>query len=216
MALLVGAFIILSVKIDFFFPPPTTGLTLEDIPTQQAFINISSGTNPGAPIDLIEFSDFGCVFSVQSYPGLKQVVEEYGESINFVFKHMPQESMHPNAFAAAAASECARDQGRFMDYHDALFEARRLDSSLFSSIAEVMDLDIEEFESCIESGEKSERIMRDMKEAQANNIMGTPVFIINGDMFIGSQDYDSLREAIEKQLNPEQITLDILRADIGQ
>ena len=210
--LLIVLLILLSTRIDFFFPAPETGLTTEDIPKQQAFINTSTGTNPGAPVELIEFSDFGCVYSKQTYPELKQILEEYGETVNFVFKHLPQNNLHPNAFDAAVASECARSQGRFIEYHDALFESGKLDYESFISLAESLGLDIEEFYSCIQSGEKTKKVMADMQEAQANNIRATPIFIINGDIIIGSQDYTSLKEIIDKQLDPEKITEQILGA----
>ncbi|MEA3515277.1 MAG: thioredoxin domain-containing protein [Nanoarchaeota archaeon] len=212
LVLIMVLLILFSIRIDFFFPVPETGLTSEDIPKQQAFINTSTGTNPGAPIDLIEFSDFGCVYSKQTYPELKQILERYGETINFVFKHLPQNNLHPNAFDAAVASECARNQGKFIEYHDVLFESGKLDYESFISLAESIGLDIEEFYSCIQSGEETKKVMADMREAQANNIRATPIFIINGDIIIGSQDYDSLEDAIERQLDPEKITEQILGA----
>jgi len=210
LACLILLFIIFSVRIDSIFPQPMTGLSADDIPEQKAFINTSSGTNPGAPIELIEFSDFSCVFSRQSYLEVKQILNESGENINFVFKHFPQDNLHANAFDAAIASECARDQDKFMEYHDALFEYESMDGYTFKSIAEALGLDISEFDSCIESGDKAKIIMSDMREAQQNNIIGTPVFIINGDMIIGSQDYDSLKSAIDKQLDPETIVEGIM------
>jgi len=204
LACLILLLIIFSVRIDSVFPQPMTGLSADDIPQQKAFINTSHGTNPGAPIELIEFSDFSCVFSRQSYPEVKKILDEY--EINFVFKHFPGE----NSFDAAIASECARDQDKFMEYHDALFEAESMDGYTFKSIAEALGLDISEFDSCIESGDKAKIIMSDMREAQQNNIIGTPVFIINGDIIIGSQDYDSLKSAIDKQLDPETIVEGIM------
>lgn len=204
--------ILLSTRIDLFFPVPETGLTTEDIPKQQTFINTSTGTNPGAPIELIEFSDFGCIYSKQTYPELKQILKDYGETINFVFKHLPQNNLHPTAFDAAAASECARDQNRFMEYHDVLFESKILDQETFTSIAESLNLNTQQFDSCMQSGEKTKRVMADMQEAQANDIRATPIFIINGDIIIGSQDYVSLKEIIEDQLDPEKITEQILGA----
>ena len=210
--LIIALLILLSTRIDFFFPAPETGLTPQDIPKQQAFINTSTGTNPGAPVELIEFSDFGCIYSKQTYPELKQILEEYGETINFVFKHLPQNNLHKTAFDAAVASECARDQKRFMEYHDALFESQKLNQETFTSIAESLNLNTNQFDSCMQSGEKTKRVMEDMQEAQANDIRGTPIFIINGDIIIGSQDYASLKEIIENQLDAEKITEQILGA----
>lgn len=201
MAFLSIALIAFSLAVDVFFPAPETGLTVYDIPEQSSFINTSSGSNPGAPIDLIVFTDFSCSFCRQTHPELMRIMEDYGDSVNLVIRHLPR-----NDFSAAAASECARDQGRFMEFYDALFTTDKQ----ASTIARSLELDMNKFNSCIESGRKIEVIQQHVQEARANNIDATPVFIINREMLIGSQDYDSLEQAIKDQLDPEKITEEIL------
>ncbi len=84
--------------------------------------NASTRGASGAPITFVEFSDFECPFCARAYPTVKQVLDAYKGKILFVYKHFPLTSIHPRAQKMAEASECARDQGKFWEFHDAVFE----------------------------------------------------------------------------------------------
>ena len=76
----------------------------------------------GAPVIVLEYSDFQCPFCARSFPTVQQVLKEYSGRVLFAYKHFPLNSIHPRAQKAAEASECARDQGKFWEFHDQLFE----------------------------------------------------------------------------------------------
>src|SRR5574337_1918930 len=79
-----------------------------------------------APVVIDEYSDFQCPycgqFALTKFPQIEQAFVSNGQ-VKFVF--------HPFAFIgaesqwAAEASYCAREQGRFWEYHDALFQNQR-------------------------------------------------------------------------------------------
>ncbi len=75
-----------------------------------------------APVTIIEFSDFECPFCLrhfqETYPRL---LENYEGQIRYIFKDLPLTSIHPNAFPAAIAAQCAFEQDAFWPYHDLLF-----------------------------------------------------------------------------------------------
>lgn len=73
-------------------------------------------------ITVIEYSDFQCPFCARSYPTMGQVLKDYAGKVKLVYKHFPLNSIHPKAQKAAEASECAKDQGKFWEFHDKLFE----------------------------------------------------------------------------------------------
>lgn len=75
-----------------------------------------------AQITFVEFSDFQCPFCGRAYPTINQLMKEYEGKVQLVFKHFPLISIHPRAQKASEASECARDQGKFWEFHNALFE----------------------------------------------------------------------------------------------
>ncbi|OGG14788.1 hypothetical protein A2773_06840 [Candidatus Gottesmanbacteria bacterium RIFCSPHIGHO2_01_FULL_39_10] len=75
-----------------------------------------------AKVTIVEFSDFQCPFCVRAHPTMKQVLKEYEGKVKLVYKHFPLTSIHPKAEKAAQASECAKDQGKFWEFHDKLFD----------------------------------------------------------------------------------------------
>ena len=83
-----------------------------------------------APVVVIEFSDFQCPFCSRALPTVKQVLSEYKDKVLFAYKHFPLTQIHPLAQKAAEASECARDQGKFWEFHDQLFATQQEWSSL--------------------------------------------------------------------------------------
>jgi len=78
----------------------------------------------GSPITIVEFSDFQCQFCERATPAVERVLKEYGDKVLFAYKHFPLISIHPNAQKTAEASECAADQGKFWEFHDALFASQ--------------------------------------------------------------------------------------------
>lgn len=113
--------------------------TLQDANKSGAFdpkprtLTIGTSNSRGAdnaPVTIVEFSDFQCPFCSRALPTVKQVLNEYKDKVKFVYKHMPLVSIHPRAHVAAQAAECAKDQGKFWEFHDQLFEKQTDWSSL--------------------------------------------------------------------------------------
>lgn len=75
-----------------------------------------------AKITFVEFSDFQCPFCSRAYPTINQLMKDYDGKVQLVFKNFPLISIHPHAQKAAEAAACARDQGKFWEFHNALFE----------------------------------------------------------------------------------------------
>lgn len=78
-----------------------------------------------APLVIIEFSDFQCYycrnFTIDTFGLLKKNYIDTGKVL-FYYKHFPLASIHSNAEKAAEAAECGREQGKFWEYYEVLFE----------------------------------------------------------------------------------------------
>ena len=78
--------------------------------------------NAASTVTLIEYGDFQCPACAQYHPVIKALKDEFGENVAFGFRHFPLSQSHPNARAAARATEAAGLQGKFWEMHDILFE----------------------------------------------------------------------------------------------
>ncbi len=175
--------------------------------------------DPGAPVKLVEFSDFECPFCKRAHLTLKQIMAEYGETgkVAWVYRHFPLDSLHKKARKEAQASECANELGgndAFWAYADRLYETTpsndRLDLSLLPKIAEEIGLDRDTFEACLagdaRGGKYADHIESDVQDAVASGGTGTPYIVViapNGEAFPinGAQPYSAVKSIIELALN---------------
>ncbi len=136
-----------------------------------------------APVVLVEWADFECPFCGQAHPKLKRLLEEYPDTLRFVFKHYPL-GRHPNAEYAARAAAAAGKQGKFWEMHHVLFENQdELDKGKIELYARQIGLDITQFRADFDSEAVADEVARDRKQGDALEISSTPSMFINGRAF---------------------------------
>jgi protein-disulfide isomerase len=155
----------------------------------------------GAPIELIEFSDFQCPFCQRANPTVQQVLSTYGDRIRFVYRNYPLPS-HPNARPAAEAAACAADQDKFWPYHDRLFaNPSKLSAADLKQHAADLGLDAGQFNACVDTHKFKARIDADIEAGDQVGVNGTPAFFINGRMLSGAQPFDAFKRVIDDELD---------------
>jgi protein-disulfide isomerase len=153
---------------------------------------------PGAPLELVMFSDFQCPYCRTAQEVVRGVRERLGERLLFAFRHCPITDKHRFAQAAAEASEAAAAQGHFWEYHDALYVAQsRLSNQELLVIADRLGLDAERVAQELANGRWRERVARDVRSAIASGVPGTPTFFVNGRRHDDAYDADVLVAALE-------------------
>src|SRR6185503_18390888 len=96
----------------------------------------------GAPLELVMFGDFQCPFCLGAQSVLRRVRDRLGDRLLFGFRHLPIPEKHPLALIAAEASEAAADQGKFWEFHDALYpEQPKLSRETILRVAADLGLD---------------------------------------------------------------------------
>ena len=156
---------------------------LQQIKTEpKSIIGNSPTTGASAnKIVLVEFSDFQCPFCAQAEPTVKEFIAQHGDQVTLVYKHFPLSQIHPQAESSAQAAWAAQKQGKFWEYHDALFtQQEELGEDLYLAIAEDLSLDLEQFNRDRKSLEAKAAINADLTLAQKVGIRGTPFFALNG------------------------------------
>lgn len=158
-----------------------------------------------APVTIVEFSDFQCPFCRRETGTVKQILQAYGDNVRLVFKQMPL-PIHPQAAAAACASVCADEQGRFWEYHDKLFGADDLSPASLNKIAASLGLNAEKFNACLTSDASRVAVEKDFQEAKRLGVSGTPTFFINGKAYVGAIGFEELKKIINRELEARKKT----------
>ncbi|VVB66843.1 Thioredoxin [Candidatus Norongarragalina meridionalis] len=175
----------------------TTGKSLNYPPSLEGH---SLGTKTGLAV--VEFGCFTCPYTKKTEPVVKQMLAEYGDRIYFVFKSFP--ASHQHDWDSAEAAECAAEQNRYWDYHDAIFagqtEVRANGTAALQEIAQNLGLNTAQFSQCMSSHKYLAVVNESYTEGLISKIYGTPTFFIGNETFVGYKDYGVLKDAIEREL----------------
>jgi len=136
--------------------------------------------SPSAPVRIVVFTDFECPYCKESEGTLKRIAAQYGDRVAIYFRNYPLPN-HLYAMPSAIAAVCAAEQGRYLPYHDLLFEHQHeLKSADYAMWAEMVGLDRAKFEACRQSPEARKRVEQDIREGVGAGVAGTPAFYVNG------------------------------------
>jgi protein-disulfide isomerase len=142
-----------------------------------------------ARVELVEYGDYQCPHCGAAYPMIKRIQEKMGKDLRFVFRNFPLVESHPQAFAAALASEAAARQNAFWEMHDMLFEHQdRLDPSSLVQYAKHLRLDTEPFIRDLQDKPLADKVEADFESGIRSGVNGTPTFFINGQRYDGNGD----------------------------
>jgi Na+/H+ antiporter NhaA len=150
-----------------------------------------------APVDLVEYGDFECPYCGQAEPMVRELLNNLGEDVRFVFRHLPLTDVHPHAQMAAEASEAAAAQGRFWEMHDLLLDHQdALELRHILGYAEELGLDMPRFKDELRRRVYAARVAEDVADADASQVTGTPTFFIDGRRHRGAYDTATLEAEI--------------------
>lgn len=154
-----------------------------------------------APVTIMTFSDYQCPYCIRSEPVLAEVLSRYPEQVRLIHRHFPLDSIHPQARPAAEAAMCADEQGRFWDFHDAIFaRGGRLEADSFAEIGRELELDLETLGQCMGERRYRDFVQSDFEAGEAAGVTGTPAFFVNGIALKGARNADEISEIVDAEL----------------
>jgi protein-disulfide isomerase len=135
-----------------------------------------------APMVLIELADYQCQFCRRHFKetaaGLYDKYIVTGR-LSYVFMDVPDERLHPVALAAAEATRCAEDQGRYWEMHRALFSLDHLsDYRDILRAAGTVKLEATTFEECLNSEKYGPSIRQRRDALHLAGVTSTPYFLL--------------------------------------
>ena len=175
-------------------PPPPEGSYVTAFGAQPA-------TGPeDAPVLVFVMSDFQCPVCKRAADGLKPLLTEI-EGVRWIFWNNPLD-MHRRARAAAAASMAAFRQGKFWEYHDALFaNSRALQDADLEQVAKDLGLDMDTFKKDIADDRLDFQFDANMRVAGLLDARGTPSFVINGRKQVGWGSAGGVKSMVQREVD---------------
>jgi Na+/H+ antiporter NhaA len=150
-----------------------------------------------APVTLVEYGDYQCPYCGQAEVVVRELLDEFGDELRYVWRHLPLNDVHENAQMAAEATEAASAQGAFWPMHDRLLVSQdELSADDLRRHAEELGLDGERFWDELRRRQYAERVAEDVASADTSGVAGTPSFFINGRRHQGAYDVDTLSAAV--------------------
>lgn len=170
-----------------------------------------------APLRLIEFSDFQCPFCRRFYTQtLPQLESDYINTgkVLLVYRDFPLSSIHPAAQKSAEAAECAREQGKWREAHNKIFDKQQEQGQgtvaystddIKAWLAEIDGIDAAKLNSCIDSGKFAAEVEKDFNDGVAAGVTGTPSFFLGNSQIgwtkiEGAQPFSVFKAAIDQLL----------------
>ncbi len=157
--------------------------------------------NKNAKIVIQEFSDFECPYCNRVNPTMKQVMDEFGNDVKIVWRHMPLPFHKSAPLASEAAHEVFLQKGNdaFWKYHDKLFANQKAlqRADLEKYAEEIGGIDMAKFKKALDENTHKAHVDNDVKVAQKAGVRGTPAFTINGYFLSGAQPFPQFKKMIE-------------------
>ncbi len=191
---------------------------LEKIAAKQSpLLNLENGSYPlgseNASITIVEFGDYQCEACYHWFHNTRDtLIDNYIETgkAKLVFVDLP--FLGRDSPKAAQASYCAEDQGKYWEYHTMLYtfqdgppDSGWADRDRLNSFAFSLDMNMDEFNDCMDSSKYQKRVKANYDEAVKNDVQQTPTFIIisqdgTTEKFAGAQPYSVFAATIEPML----------------
>ncbi|HSE11169.1 MAG TPA: Na+/H+ antiporter NhaA [Rudaea sp.] len=152
-------------------------------------------------VSLVVYGDYLCPYCRRLRHVLAQLRSALGDSMVYVFRHLPNERVHPGAELLARATEAAAVQGKFWEMHDWIYEQEPpIGASQVVAFARTLGLDADRFRQDLDSEAAQARVQEDLLEGRNNGITVTPTFFIDGVRYDDAWDFHSLLEALQRPL----------------
>jgi protein-disulfide isomerase len=166
----------------------------------------------GAPVVIVEFSDFECPYCRQEAKILHDnLLQTYPKDVRLYYLDFPLETLHPWAKSASIAGRCIFHQnaGAFWKYNDWIFEhqdeitpetlkAKVLDFA--QTTAKDTGLDADQLGKCIDLRATEEEVNQTKAEGVALEVNATPTIFVNGRRMPGTVAWEDLKRIIDFEI----------------
>lgn len=171
--------------------------------------------NKEAKVVVVNFDDFECPYCSKMHQVLfPELLKEYGDRVEFVYKDYPLVEIHPWATHAAVDANClaAQNSDAYWDFADFIHANQREvtsqkdHASQFTELDKLVteqgqkhNLDMGKLQSCIKA-QNEDAVKASMREGDAIGVNATPTLFVNGQELDGAFSADEMRGALDRAL----------------
>jgi len=162
--------------------------------------------NADANVTVTQFVDYESDQSYKAHTITRQLMKEFGDKINFNFRHFPQTKIHQKAHKAAESAIAAGQEGKFWEMHEILLENRRhLGTVSLKNYAREAGVKSKSLLNDLIDGKYGWQVQDDLKYGIDLGITEVPAFLINGELFTGKISAGALSDAIKAALKKRKV-----------
>lgn len=155
--------------------------------------NLEFSGSASATVTIVEFVDFECPACREFYPEFQKVKQQLGDRLKYTYRMFPL-PIHRRSLDAAVAAVCAKRQGMFYPYADALMEEEGLERKDLMRRAAELRLNMDQFSACLEDKTVKDEIRKDLEDGDSLGVNQTPTVFINDTMIQGLPNADQLMD----------------------
>jgi cyclophilin family peptidyl-prolyl cis-trans isomerase/2-hydroxychromene-2-carboxylate isomerase len=156
-------------------------------------------------ITITEYSDYQDLRSGLLAHTLNRLLDENSENVRVVSRIFPLVTVNDKAALAAQAAEAAGEQDRFWEMHQLLYEQQENWVSLsvsdfeqwLSAQVSALGMDLEQFQADLKREGIVAKVQEAWEDGQSIGLPGTPLILINGQIYGGPRDYSSLNDILQ-------------------
>ena len=164
-----------------------------------------AGTD-GAPITIIEYSDFQCPYCKRGHETMNAVLEKYSGKVKVIFKNMPIERIHPLARPGADMYEAValQDKAKATKFKDYVFDHQdqlnKDGPKFYEEVAKKVGANAAKAKKDAAGDEVKKRVEADKAEGEKFGFTGTPGYLVNGISLKGAYPVEEFAKIIDKAL----------------
>lgn len=165
--------------------------------------HIRGGDNP--LVTILEYGDLQNETSANFSSVVNRLLKENPETIRFVSRIFPLVGRNDKAVLAAQAAEAAHAQNMFWEMHDLLYSQQMNWMNLsvddfeqwVTAQASSLGLDAVKYQADIKSEAVVDLVQNNFETAQQFGPFAVPLIVINGEIYLGPQDYVSVNDIVQ-------------------
>jgi len=146
-------------------------------------------------VTVVEFFDYNCGYCRQTLPELIKLIDS-DKKIKVQFMEFP--ILAPGSTEASKIAIAAAKQGKYLEFHKAMFAAGRANKESALKVAEQLGLDMEKVKADSATPETEALITKISEIGKRIFVDGTPTFIIGDKTNPGAADYDQLKQLVDE------------------